>query len=235
MDSIIIYSAHPATGVLYITEDNLSFISGHVRMRGKDEGRYPFHYLRMIENLFGYEAETIEVCSRYVNDGAFTVDIDRNCGPMLVTDGETLAGIEDQSFNRWRCDPPYNEKTAREMYHCPLPNIGRLLQAGARVVRPGSLMFLLLGPQNYQWTPPGVVRIGWIAITIVPNNELRALHIYLKLDNPNTTRQPQYNLDNANGNTTYQAGHYQSQLRFNSDREDGQKQQSKLTLSEMEM
>ena len=42
-------------------------------------------------------------------------------------------------------------------------------------------MFLLLGPQNYQICPPGVKRIGWIAITVVPNNELRALHIFLKL------------------------------------------------------
>ena len=40
-------------------------------------------------------------------------------------------------------------------------------------------MFLLLGPQNYQICPPGVKRIGWIAITVVPNNELRALHIFL--------------------------------------------------------
>jgi hypothetical protein len=24
-------------------------------MRGKDEGRYPFHYLEMIDNLFGEE------------------------------------------------------------------------------------------------------------------------------------------------------------------------------------
>lgn len=34
----------------------------------------------------------------------------------------------------------------------------------------------------YQWTPIGVKRIGWIAITIVPNNELRALHMFIKLN-----------------------------------------------------
>jgi hypothetical protein len=41
-------------------------------------------------------------------------------------------------------------------------------------------MFLLLGPQNYQWHPKGVKRIGWIAITVVPNNEVRALNIFYK-------------------------------------------------------
>lgn len=48
------------------------------------------------------------------------------------------------------------------------------------VCRPGSLMFLLLGAQNYQMCPKGVKRIGWIAITIIPNNEMRCLNIFLK-------------------------------------------------------
>jgi len=41
-------------------------------------------------------------------------------------------------------------------------------------------MFLLLGPQNYQWHTKGVKRIGCIALTVVPNNEFRALNIYYK-------------------------------------------------------
>ena len=66
------------------------------------------------------------------------------------------------------------------MYNTELPLTSKLLEAGARVCKNNSLLFLLLGPQNYQWTPPGIKRIGWIAITIVPNNELRALHIFHK-------------------------------------------------------
>jgi hypothetical protein len=41
-------------------------------------------------------------------------------------------------------------------------------------------MFLLLGSQNYQWHPKGVKRIGCIVLTVVPNNEFRALNIYYK-------------------------------------------------------
>lgn len=55
------------------------------------------------------------------------------------------------------------------MYGTELPVAGKLLKIGARVCRVGSLMFLLLGPQNYQICPAGVRRIGWIAIAIVPN------------------------------------------------------------------
>jgi hypothetical protein len=83
----------------------------------------------MIDNIFGKEENTIEVCSH----------------------------------------------SAQEMYGTDLPITGHLLRAGARVCKVGSLFFLLLGPQNYQWCPPGVKRIGWISITVVPNNELRAL------------------------------------------------------------
>src|SRR5262245_40797348 len=184
-----IFTAAPATGILYLINN---FLSGHVRMRGKDEGRYPFHYLEMIENLFGKEPICIEVCSRSVNDGSMSVDIDPKCNPSLVTDGQTLAGIPDNRYRRWRCDPPYNEKTAQEMYRCSLPNTAKLLQAGARVCKANSLMFLLLGTQNYQYCPPQITRIGWIAITIVPNNELRALHIYIKNNGKETNGDEGY-------------------------------------------
>jgi hypothetical protein len=54
-----IIPAHPATGILYITTNSLDFISGHVRLRGKDGGRYPYNYLEMIDNIFGKEDNTI--------------------------------------------------------------------------------------------------------------------------------------------------------------------------------
>jgi hypothetical protein len=78
----------------------------------------------------------------------------------LVDNAKELSKIKDDSFNRWRADPPYNEATAKTMYNTKLPNAGKLLAAGARVYKPNSLLFLLLGPQNYQFCPKGVKRIG---------------------------------------------------------------------------
>jgi hypothetical protein len=63
------------------------------------------------------------------------------------------------------------------MHRADLPAPIKLLKAGARVCKIGSLMFLLLGPQNYQWHPKGVKRIGLVTTTVVPNNELRVLNI----------------------------------------------------------
>jgi hypothetical protein len=113
----------------------------------------------------------------------FTVDINPETKPDLTDDAQTLAGVPDNKFNRWRCDPPYNQNTAQKMYGTNLPITTKLLKAGARVCKVGSLMFLLLGPQNYQWCPLGVKRIGLILITIVPNSELRALNIFYKYAN----------------------------------------------------
>jgi hypothetical protein len=179
----------PATGILYITKNSPDFISGHLRLRGKDEGRYPYHYLEMINNVWGPEPNTIEVCSRNVTDASMTVDIFDLPNVSYVCDGQDLQGIPSNQFDRWRCDPPYNKDTARQMYGADLPSTSKLLIAGARVCKLGALMFLLLGPQDYQWCPPNVKRIGWIAITIVPNNELRALHIYRK-ERETQTRLP---------------------------------------------
>lgn len=166
-------------------------------MRGKNGGRYPYRYLDMIDTIFGLEENIIEVCSgnlkgRQITTPAaekdsssvqlscFTVDINPDMKPDLVADGQKLDGIPNGKFCRWRCDPPYNAQTAKSMYGTERPSTGKLLKAGARVCKTGSLMFLLLGPQNYQICPRGVKRIGWIPISIVPNNELRALHIFYK-------------------------------------------------------
>jgi hypothetical protein len=179
--SYIIIEATPATGILYVTKNSPNFISGHVRLRGRNNGRYPYNYLEMIERIFGPEENTIEVCSHNSQfPKAVTVDINPANKPNIVDDGQFLSKIESDSFNRWRCDPPYNCATAHSMYNTELPISSKLLEAGARVCKANSLLFLLLGPQNYQWAPAGVKRIGWIAITIVPNNELRALHIFYK-------------------------------------------------------
>lgn len=55
--------ASPATGILYVTENSPQFISGHVRMRGRDGGSYSYRYLETIDHIFGKEENTIEVCS----------------------------------------------------------------------------------------------------------------------------------------------------------------------------
>ena len=45
-------------------------------------------------------------------------------------------------------------------------------------------MFLLLGPTNYQSCPgTGIIRIGSIVISVIPNNEWRTLNIFLKSGN----------------------------------------------------
>jgi DNA polymerase elongation subunit (family B) len=182
--------AGPAKGVLYITESSQDFISGQVRMRGRDVGRYPYNYLEMIDYIFGTEENTIEVCSGSIMgrnsssspSASFTVDINPSRNPDCVGDAQKLDGISSGIFNRWRGDPPYNDKTARKMYGTELPSPIRLLEAGARVCKPGSLMFLLFG-NSYQPCPKGVKRIGCIAISVIPNNEVRFLNIYLKYEN----------------------------------------------------
>jgi hypothetical protein len=112
----------------------------------------------------------------------FTVDINPHLNPDFVADAQILDGIPNGVFSRWMSDPPYNPRTSRDMYGTEFPSPLKLLTTGARICKVGSLMFLLLGPQNYQICPTGVRRIGWIPISVVPNNEVRCLNIYLKYE-----------------------------------------------------
>jgi hypothetical protein len=179
-----IIPATPATGALYVTENSPGFISGYVRARGRENGSYPYNYLEMIDAVFGKEDNTIEVCSGMIKKhgytNCYTVDVNPNTNPDLVDDGRLLSSLQSSIFNRWRGDPPYSERTARKMYGTDLPAPIDLLRAGARVCKVGALMFLLLGHTSYQPAPQGVKRIGHIAISIIPNNEVRDLHIFYK-------------------------------------------------------
>src|SRR6478735_2437905 len=47
--------AYPAKDILYVTQNNLQFISGHIRVTGRNNGSYPYNYLEMIDMIFGKE------------------------------------------------------------------------------------------------------------------------------------------------------------------------------------
>ena len=64
------------------------------------------------------------------------------------------------------------------IYDTNLSVTGELFKAGARVCKAGSLMFLLLRLQRYQWYPVRVKRICYVNITVVPNNETRCLNLF---------------------------------------------------------
>ena len=101
--------------------------------------------------------------------------------PCYVADGQNMNAIfKNEAFDKWYCDPPYNEKNALKMYDTRLPSRQKLLKEGARVIKKHSLMFFLLGAVNFQICPIDIERIGMIFITIVPNNEIRTLNIYCK-------------------------------------------------------
>jgi hypothetical protein len=144
-DRQFIIPATPAKGNLFITFGNPAFVSGHVRLKGKGQGRYPYNYLEMIDNIFGKENNSIEVCSNSVKGGkessCFTVDINPDLKPDLVDDGQVLRYVPDNKFDRWRCDPPYNQDTAGKIYGTSLPRLMDLLKAGARVCKPRALLF----------------------------------------------------------------------------------------------
>ena len=180
IDEYYVIPATPATGIIYIIND---FISGHLRMRGNTNGSYPYRYLEMIEAVFGKAEHTFEACSGNVkpNNNTTTADIRMVDNVDIVVDCQDLNSLQINSFDRWRCDPPYNAQAAKKMWNTELPDTMKLLKAGSRVVVPGGLFFLL-SSQNYQWHPKSLKRIGCILLTIVPNNEIRAINIFLKLE-----------------------------------------------------
>jgi hypothetical protein len=174
-----------ATGVVYVTSNSPHYVSGQIRMLGRKNGQYPVGYKKMLEEIFGMcssYGEEIEVCSGWIKNrpNLMTVDINPNRNPVHVGDGQSLPVEWSNRFERWYCDPPYNRRTAEKMYGTLLPSRSKLLTEGARVTKPGGLLFLLLGDVILQWHPEKTTRIGCLDLSIIPNQEPRHIHIYLK-------------------------------------------------------
>jgi hypothetical protein len=181
-----IFDLKSITGVVYITQNSPHYISGEMRLRGKDNGQYPYGFKEGLWELFGRCTalqNEIEVCSGDIIKGynLVTVDVNKSKNPTYVLDAQNLPEKWSDRFDRWNCDPPYSGHAAKEMYGTEMPSISRLLTEGARVTKPGGLLFCLLGNVNLQWSPKSTIRIGRISMTIVPNQEVRALHCYLKV------------------------------------------------------
>jgi hypothetical protein len=124
----------------------------------------------------------IEVCSGWIKGtpNLTTVDVNPDRHPTHVGDGQCLPDQWANKFDRWYADPPYNKNTAKNMYGTSLLAWTKLLTVGAEVVKPGGLMFLLLGNMHMQWHPREVTQIGSIILSIIPNQESRVLHCYIK-------------------------------------------------------
>jgi hypothetical protein len=195
------YLLNTTTGSLYVTTNSPQYISGHCRMLGRKNGQYPFRYTSLLEEVFGTSpGEAVEVCSGWVTSRSdlVTVDINPARQPTHIGDGQSLPRDWENRFNRWNADPPYNARTAKQMYGTAFPSWSKLLTEGARVTKPGGLLFLLLGNVNMQWHPEELIKIGWITLTIVPNQESRAIHIYLK-KTTSTTGNSDYRFEMQDG------------------------------------
>jgi hypothetical protein len=80
-DRYSIFALDSANGVIYVTASSPHYVSGHLRLRGNDNGKYPYKIKELIDELFGRcnpAGEEIEVCSGEVEANKFnlvTVDI----------------------------------------------------------------------------------------------------------------------------------------------------------------
>jgi ribosomal protein L31 len=111
-----------ATGVIYVTNDSLQFVSGHIRMLGRKNGQYPVGYKKSMEEIFAIcssDGEEIEVCSGWFRNrpNLMTVDINPDRHPVHVGDGQSLPVDWGNRFDRWYSDPPYNKQNAEKMWN----------------------------------------------------------------------------------------------------------------------
>ena len=88
--------------------------------------------------LDGIANNAVEVCPNSIigDHNLTTVDIRPDLNPNHVADGQNMNELfEDEKFDIWYCDPPYNEVNTLRMYNTKMPSRQKLLKEGARVIK----------------------------------------------------------------------------------------------------
>lgn len=85
----LIILASPAKGVLFITQNSPQYMSGQIRVGGRENGSYPYNYLEMVDTIFGKEENAIEVGSGkirniIISDASLWISIQRLSPTLLV-------------------------------------------------------------------------------------------------------------------------------------------------------
>ena len=107
------------------------------------------------------------------------LDISPLFNPDFLCNAEKMTPIKDETFTWAISDTPYNDDAASKYYQKPLVNKSKVLREMARVTKIGGFVGVLdqIFPQG---KPNCLKNIARIAVTSVPNLDIRAFTIFQK-------------------------------------------------------
>lgn len=143
-------------------------------------GQFPYGFLGDVVRLklLGDvpRQSILHVCSGTLSEHErWTVDIRPAAKPSVIAKGQALP-FRDASFPAVLIDPPYTEEYARNLYRSEFPRPSHLLNAAARVVKPGGRIGLL--HIAVPITPKGCEFVTSFGVVPGPGFRIRAFTIY---------------------------------------------------------
>jgi len=140
-------------------------------------GTYPHGFLSKALALFDGVKDILHCPSGSVTGPGTTVDLirDENRKPQILASADALP-FENDSFDLWLADPPYEDKDAARYGTPPFPLGGMMLEA-FRIVRPGGYFGMLhLYCPNYNYDHWNL--IGQVAVYTGIQNYVRLFSIF---------------------------------------------------------
>jgi len=109
-------------------------------------------------------------------------DISSDFKPEFLCNAEEIAEkypTHIMEFEWVLADPPYNTDAASKYYGVPLLKKSKMLKSMEAVCKPGGYIGIL-DQTTMNWKPKNIKKIAMIAVTSVPNLDVRLFTVYRK-------------------------------------------------------
>lgn len=153
----------------------------------KFAGGYPAGFIKRWKQAFSSVMcnpnRILHVCAGAISSAeGYRQDINSDFMPDLECNAEEIAENfpEFVEFFEWViADPPYNAEAALKYYGVPLLKKSKMLKSMERMCKPGGYIGIL-DQTTLNWKPKNLKKIAMIAVTSVPNLDVRLFTVYRK-------------------------------------------------------
>lgn len=154
-------------------------------------GAFPAGFLKRLKRAFvdcypSDRKQILHVCAGSISSKeGIRLDIQKRFRPDIVANVEDFVDknlVRKGQFKWVIADPPYNPPAAKDFYNLPMLSKQKMFKQMTLACKVGGYVGIL-DQYTQEGTPKNIKRVALIAVTSIPNRDVRLFTVWKKLSN----------------------------------------------------